>query len=308
MLLVFGGLALSSSVLAGRGSSVRLGVSSSLRPTRRMAAAAGATADPTSKPVAVLGANGRTGRLCVEELVKRGQPVKALTRTGKFDHVDSPLVSVEKADVTDPQQLRDHLDGCQAAIFAAAYSRNTGNDPSEIDNQGLANTAMVSKELGLSRVVCVSSGAVTRPYSPVGLLLNTVGKGVLFQKRRGENRMREVLKDSGCDYVIIRPGGLRDTPALGPTKTELNQGDTVVGSIPRQDVAAAAVAAAIAPKDLVSRTTFEMYSLDPENEVEPNRLLPWYALPSGYESSGLTWEEAFETLKPDERLSPRGFY
>jgi len=279
-----------------------------------MAAGAAATtaalggASPAKKPVAVLGANGRTGRLCVEELVSKGQPVKALTRTGTFDHVQSPLVTVERADVTNIGELKQHLDGCKAAIFAAAYSRNAGNDPSEIDNQGLANTATVAKEVGLDRVVVVSSGAVTRPYSPVGLLLNTVGKGVLFQKRRGENRMREVLRDSGCDYVIIRPGGLRDMPALGPLKTELNQGDTVVGSIPRPDVAAAAVAAALGPKNLASRTTFEMYSVDPEKELEPRRLLPWYALPSGYESSGLSWEEAFETLKPDERMSPRGFY
>merc|ERR1712146_628382 len=132
-----------------------------------------------------------------------------------------------------------------------------------------------------------------------------VGKGVLFQKQGGENRMRDLLKNSGCDYVIIRPGGLKDSPALGPTKTELNQGDTIVGSIPRGDVAAAAVAAALAPKEIASRTTFEMYSFDPEKELEPRKLLPWYALPSGYESAGDNWEEAFENLRPDDRMSPR---
>eukprot|EP00471_Norrisiella_sphaerica_P004395 CAMPEP_0184482072 /NCGR_PEP_ID=MMETSP0113_2-20130426/3644_1 /TAXON_ID=91329 /ORGANISM="Norrisiella sphaerica, Strain BC52" /LENGTH=318 /DNA_ID=CAMNT_0026861601 /DNA_START=126 /DNA_END=1082 /DNA_ORIENTATION=- len=261
-----------------------------------------------SRPVAVLGANGRTGRLCVEELAKLGVPVKALTRSGQFKGAESPLVTSVKGDVTDIKALNEELSGCRAVIFAAQYNKNTGNKPSEVDYQGLVNVANVAKELDLERVVAITSGAVTRPYAPVGLLLNVIGNGVLFEKRRGEESLREILKDTGVGYTIIRPGGLKDTEAKGPLKTEFNQGDTIVGSVPRADVAAAAAAAAIAPGTLAGDATFEMYSLDPEEGVGPRPLLPWYNLPSGYESSGPTWAEAFLGLKADKRISPRGFY
>jgi len=154
----------------------------------------------------------------------------------------------------------------------------------------------------------VTSGAVTRPYAPVGLLLNVIGKGVLFEKKKGEESLRRILSGSGVDYTIIRPGGLRDMPALGAQKTELNQGDTVVGSVPRADVAAAVAAAVVAPEKFASGATFEMYSVDSKMEMGPRPLLPWYSLPSGYETSGPTWEEAFTGLKKDTELSPRGFY
>ena len=46
-------------------------------------------AHASSLPIAVLGASGRTGALCVTACLERGIPVKALTRSGSWTNPDS---------------------------------------------------------------------------------------------------------------------------------------------------------------------------------------------------------------------------
>lgn len=57
---------------------------------------------------------------------------------------------------------------------------------------------------------------------------------------------------------IQTPHNTKCPSVPGPGKIELNQGDTVVGSVSRADVAAAAAAAAVASGTVAARTTFEM--------------------------------------------------
>lgn len=228
--------------------------------------------------VAVLGAGGRTGALIVEELLKMNVKPRALTRSGRWsspngrEMTSSGDVSVEvgRADVTDAASLATALVGVSAVVFAAAYSRGS-TLPRDIDNSGLVKTAQAVRDLGVQRLVVVSSAATTRPYAPVGVLLNTIGSGVLFEKLQGESEMRGILDGSDATYTVVKPGGLKMTDAVGFENLEFNQGDTFVGGVPRADVAAVAATAAVDPENRAAGKTFEMYEAKTRNG-----LLPWY--------------------------------
>lgn len=228
--------------------------------------------------VAVLGAGGKTGRLCVEALRNIGAEPRALSRSGGGGGAADD--SVDRADVTDYASLTGALAGASAVIFAAAFSRGRSL-PKDVDNAGLVNAARAVKELRIPRLVVVSSAATTRPYAPVGALLNLVGSGVLLEKLQGEREMRGILEGSGSTYTVLKPGGLKQDGAVGPMRLEFNQGDTLVGSVPRADVAAVAAAAATDPENRGAGKTFELYEA-----ASKNPLMPWYPRESRYAVAG----------------------
>lgn len=251
--------------------------------------------------VAVLGAGGRTGALCVEALCKARATPKALTRSGIWTPPGSgsaTAVAIGRADVTNYTSVLKALDGAEAVIWAAAYSRGKSL-PKDIDNAGLVNVAKAVKALNIPRLVVVSSAATTRPYAPVGVLLNVIGSGVLLEKLQGEKEMQGILEGTNSTWTILKPGGLKMDAALGSEKLEFNQGDTLVGSIPRADVAAVAAAAAIDPQNRGAGKTFELYAAKSRNP-----LLPWYSTESPYAVAGSSdVAEMLGALRPDTEVA-----
>lgn len=98
-----------------------------------------------------------------------------------------------------------------------------------------------------SRFVLVSSLGVTRPERFPQL--EQMGS-LLTYKLLGENALRA----SGCPFTIIRPGGFNDGPA-GCSRIVLDQGDRLVGTIRRADVAELCAEAIFCPQ--ATNITFE---------------------------------------------------
>mmetsp|Transcript_50090 Transcript_50090/g.119174 ORF Transcript_50090/g.119174 Transcript_50090/m.119174 type:complete len:318 (+) Transcript_50090:61-1014(+) len=260
------------------------------------AAPAAAEAAADGRPVvAVLGAGGRTGNLIPGQLLKLGARPRALTRSGKWTPPAGETaegIETGKADVTDAASLAAALAGCTAVVWAAAFSRGNST-PKEVDNAGLVSTAKAVRDLGVQRLVVVSSAATTRPYAPVGVLLNTVADSVLLEKLQGESEMKGILSGSSSTYTIIRPGGLKLGDAKGFKDLEFNQADTHVGPVQRADVAAVAAACAMDPQNRGAMKTFEMYEADGRSG-----LLPWFGEPK-FAVRGEDCGEMLGQLRPD---------
>jgi uncharacterized protein YbjT (DUF2867 family) len=207
-----------------------------------------AVADPAG-PVAVAGADGRTGRLVVRELLAAGYPVRALVR----DPADGGFaegVDVVQADAREPSALGPALAGATAHVIAiGARPGDAASGPEQVDYRGVQNLASAAAAAQLGHVVLVSSAGVTRDDHP----LNRRFDDVLQWKARGE----AALRASGVPWTIIRPGGLTDADT-GAGGVRLVQGDAGTGFIPRADVARIAVAALGEPS--ARGRTFEAYA------------------------------------------------
>ena len=62
----------------------------------------------------------------------------------------------------------------------------------------------------------VTSGLITRPTHPIAIFINTIAKNALGWKALSENYLRE----SGLNYIIVRPGGLSEDRDGKKTKNE----------------------------------------------------------------------------------------
>ena len=174
-------------------------------------------------PIAVVGASGRTGALCVASCLRRGVPVRALTRSGEwppkkvdlkavdFDGDSTPaneLLTISACDVKDASSLAAAVSGCRGVIYAASASRKGGNS-NEIDNLGVASVGDACLQANVARYVILSSTAVTRPNSMGYKFTEMVVAGVMGAKRGGEVAVRDAYAKAkgSSSYTVIRPGG-----------------------------------------------------------------------------------------------------
>jgi dTDP-4-dehydrorhamnose reductase len=272
---------------------VAWGVFAGIAPMKAAAAAKG--------PVAVLGANGKTGMEVVYALIQADLMPVSMTRSGMnpfernrklSDEIKAKIVLYPgSVDVVSEASLREAFTAVKpSAIVFCASSSPSGGLPSQVDNLGVANTARLAKELG-ARLVVISALAVDRPDSQSFQITNTLGgrlNGIMDAKLEGENSVRRTLKD----YVIVRPGVLmNEISRRGAADLEINQGDLIGGGLSRDELAAVAVAALQSGKQGV---TVEAYRTNTRQKLQKE-----FDEFSGREQHGDTYADLFQSVLAD---------
>lgn len=181
------------------------------------------------KNILIAGGTGRTGRIIVTKLRANGlQPHLLIRDSAKAEALFGAGVNLLQVDISDPEALLEPMRGMDAVISAMGTRTPVGrNCPKRVDYQGVANLVRAAQMTQVKRFILISSIAVTHPEHP----LNRFGR-VLDWKFNSE----EVLRQSGLAYVIVRPGGLMDTPG-GRQSLLIGQGDQIKGTLSRTDLA-----------------------------------------------------------------------
>lgn len=274
------------------------------------------TTTTNNGPITIIGSNGKTGSECVGVCLARSIPVRATSRGGVYSGVyadgggeaTKKFLSMVPCDVTVPSTIDSAVEGSRAVIFAASASKQ-GGTAAAVDNLGLVNVAKACIAAKVPSLIIVSSGAVTKPDSPVFKFLNLFGK-IMEEKIKGEDAVRALYKNVGstcCTYTVIRPGGLTEEEAKGVSALELNQGDTKSGRIARADVASLCIESSIFT-NLAGGTTYECYDADTNkplatvgmsNIMKAKNKSDDAVFISGKERRGDTWEKIFTGLEKD---------
>ena len=144
--------------------------------------------------------------------------------------------------LSDVDKLSEMLKGSTHVIFAAAGKNSVQVEA--VDHVGLGNTALACKKSGVKRLVVISSQLVdpVNRWHFVRILLNTVAAwGIMDAKFAGEN----LVKKSGQEYTIVRPGGLGDGEkgVTGKLIMAQTNGSYGRGATARSDVASVCIAA-----------------------------------------------------------------
>lgn len=185
--------------------------------------------------IAVFGATGGTGRQVVEQALTAGHAVVALARDPARLALQDARLTVVQGDVLDRSRVDETIAGADVVIVSLG---NTANNPDYIVSRGteVIVDAMTSAG-GPRRLIVVSSLGVgeSRDQVPFAfkMLMNTVLKKAMEDKERQET----LVKASGFDWIIVRPGGLTNGPATGSYKSGVDVKLTA-GQVSRADVAA----------------------------------------------------------------------
>lgn len=220
--------------------------------------------DPISaqegRPVLVLvhGATGGTGRLLVDQLLAGGHQVRAFVRDPEKGAPLADLgVEVVPGDLTTPDEtpLIDATWGTDAVAFCVGSGPSTGKDQTLlVDLHGAVRTVDAAVEAGAGRYVMLSSMAADTPLA---------GSAAMAPYLAAKHAADRILRASGLDWTVVRPGGLTDDAPLGTVRTgqpRIPDAERGERTIPRADVAA--VLAACLEADAAVGTTFEVLSGD----------------------------------------------
>ncbi|AUI64014.1 SDR family oxidoreductase [Amycolatopsis sp. BJA-103] len=133
--------------------------------------------------IVVTGATGNIGKPLTQALAETGQEVTAVSR-----HAAAVPDGVRHvvADLADPAGLEPVLSGAKALFLLLSGDLHAaGASPADVIGQAAAS--------GVRRVVLLSSlGVATRPFGSTRIALRAV---------------EDTLRESGMDWVILRPGG-----------------------------------------------------------------------------------------------------
>ena len=179
------------------------------------------------RPVLVVGATGRTGRLIVGRLLEQGVLVRALVRDeAKGREVLPPDVPQFVGDLRRSETLKEPLAGAGAVIVATCGGAERGNDAETVDYYGACHLIPQAAAADVDLVLFISTIYATRPEHYQDVEPTSLG-----WKARAE----EVIRSSRVPYCIVRSGWLTD--AEGGEPLAVSQGDVAEGRLARSDLA-----------------------------------------------------------------------
>jgi len=234
----------------------------------------GSIAQDDQPLIVVIGASGRTGRLVLEGLTKRDLRIRALSRdTAKASADIGGNYEWVQADVTQPETLVMALQDSDIIISTIGAKPGKGPDgPESVVYKGVINLVDEAKRAGTRHIIYMSSIGAGGSQHFSTVFLNLFMNKTMKWKSLGE----EYIRNSGIDFTIVRPGGLYGDP--GTQGIKFDQGDKIIGAIPRGDVASVLVESVYNP-DAINKTF----------EIINDESLPLDA-----------WKDEFKNLKTGE--------
>jgi uncharacterized protein YbjT (DUF2867 family) len=218
------------------------------------------------KRIAVTGASGKTGWRVVEEARRRGWDVTAILRPGSAVPEGLNGADLVRLELGDGAALEQALRGCDALVIATGARPSVDLlGPLKVDALAMRPQIEACRAAGVKRVVLVSSlcsGRLLHPLNLFGLILVWKGLGERW------------LAESGLEWTVVRPGGLKETEAgieaegivfTGPDQQESN-------SIPRRLVARVCLDALETPAAIG-----RILEVTSSREQPPQTLAAWLA-------------------------------
>lgn len=184
----------------------------------------------SAKTVFVTGSTGFIGTKLVNELVRLGHTVHALTRgTSNTDGLSHERIKLVTGNILDRKSLEQGMQGCDQVFHLAAYAKNWAKDPKvffEHNVGGMRNVFEAAAALGVERVVFTSTIVAFGPTLPG--VVGTESMSRVAQRYFTEYEETKFIAErealqlaaKGFPVVIVNP-----TRVYGPGK--LTEGNSV---------------------------------------------------------------------------------
>jgi putative NADH-flavin reductase len=181
--------------------------------------------------ITVFGATGRTGKHVVQKALEDGHRVTAFVRDPDKLGQSHEALTLLKGDLFDLDDVEKAVTGANAVVCAIGQSRKAGRNTMTRATEKMVE-AMTRQ--GVKRIVAISTMGAGDSAKHIGFVMRTLLRTVLRKQVMDHERQEALLRDSGLDWTVVRPGSLQMEPGTGHYQVGYDLG---VGRISREDVA-----------------------------------------------------------------------
>jgi putative NADH-flavin reductase len=202
--------------------------------------------------LAIIGASRGIGRKAVDEALERGHHVRALSRSGMT--LDAEGFESLEGDATNAVDVFNAIDGVDAVILTLGVPR---------DARVLKKTTLFSdatrvliaqmEKAGVKRLLTVTGFGAGDSADKLSTPERLTQKAFLGRAYADKDLQEELIRESGLDWTIARPGILSDNRKSGAYKVLTEKAEWRNGLISRADVADFLVTAAEGP-EMIGKT------------------------------------------------------
>jgi uncharacterized protein YbjT (DUF2867 family) len=159
--------------------------------------------------ILVLGATGRTGKLIIEEALKKGHKIVAIARDpGKLKEYGIEIIQGTPYDY---ETMEKALTGCDAVINTLNVSRKSDNpwaplaSPKDLISKSAFNAIKIMEKTGIKRFVALSTIGAGRSWKTSPAILRfIVSISNLKHAFIDHGKQEKIIENSSVDYTICR--------------------------------------------------------------------------------------------------------
>lgn len=186
--------------------------------------------------ILVVGASRGIGRALVEQALDAGHSVTALARRPERLAVEHERLTKVRGDVREAESLASATAG-QQAVCCAIGVKTPWEQPG-VFATGTRNLLDAMQRHGVQRLVCVTGIGAGDSRGHGGFLYDRIFFPLALRSVYADkDRQEELIRASGLEWTIVRPGFLTNGPLTGRYRALTDLGGVTAGRISRADVA-----------------------------------------------------------------------
>jgi len=188
----------------------------------------------------VIGASRGIGLETVKAALLAGHSVRALARSSASIPIQNTNLEKVSGDALDTDTIRNALKDVEAVIqtLGVDISPRAIFQPTTLFSQSTRILVDAMKEAGVKRLIAVTGLGAGDSRGHGGLLYDAVVFPLLLKRVYDDKDVQEwIIRSSGLDWTIVRPGLLTNRPATGQYRVLTAPNDWRFGVISRADVA-----------------------------------------------------------------------
>jgi putative NADH-flavin reductase len=190
--------------------------------------------------VLIIGASHGIGLETVRAALRAGHSVRALARSAAGISIEDANLDKVAGNALDPDTIRSALQDIGVVIqtLGVDFSLRLIFEGTRIFSESTRILVDAMKAAGVKRLITVTGLGAGESRGHGGVLYDAVAFPLLLKRVYDDKDVQEwIVKSSGLDWTIVRPGLLKNSPATGRYRVLTASKDWQFGAISRADVA-----------------------------------------------------------------------
>jgi putative NADH-flavin reductase len=184
----------------------------------------------------IIGATRGIGRCLLEQALERGHEVAALVRNRKRLNFNHDKLIVIEGDIRDKQAVQQATEGQEGVCITIGVGST--RKPVSTFSIGTRNVIEAMTKSTAKTLICITGIGAGDSKNHGGFLYDKIFNPLLLKTiYEDKDRQEDLVRNSGLDWVIVRPGFLSNGPLTGKYKILTDLEGVTAGKISRADVA-----------------------------------------------------------------------